>query len=71
MGKGAGEDPELIGELTSRIGWGWAMQDAREWVKIDRCADDDDERTNQNATFFKARRRRPSNKTILHTKQRE
>ena len=47
------------------------MQDAREWVKIDRCADDDDERTNQNATFFKARRRRPSNKTILHTKQRE
>ena len=36
MGKGAGEDPELIGqELVGN----WAMQDAREWVKIDRSGD--------------------------------
>ena len=42
----AGEDPELIGVLASRIGWGWAMQDARERVKTDRYGDN-----NNNQSF--------------------
>ena len=52
MGKGAGEDPELIGVLTSIIGWELSYagckrmgQDRQKWRQLVACTVEHDEPT--------------------------